>query len=144
MAIFTEAYCKYILEGKSSYSFHGITLDCSDAENPEKIISFANKHYQEIERQAAESIWKDIDNDYDYYGNKPQKAALDSFFKKYPKYQDIIPILQLKKGFIDEDNCMALYFNIKDDPTSKKRTLNLYIEFSNSGNMRIADIDFDR
>ena len=31
MAIFTESYCKYILEGKSSYSFHGITLDCSDA-----------------------------------------------------------------------------------------------------------------
>ena len=144
MAIFTEAYCRYILEGKSSYSFHGINLDCSDAENPEKIISFANKHYQEIERQAAESIWKDIDNDYDYYGNKPQKAALDSFFKKYPKYKDIIPILQLKKGFIDEDDCMALYFNIKDDPTSKKRILNLYIEFSNSGNMRITDIDFDR
>lgn len=144
MAIFTEAYCKYILEGKSSYSFHGITLYCSDAENPEKVISFANKYYQEIERQAAKSIWKDIDNDYDYYGNKPQKAALDSFFKKYPKYQDIIPILQLKKGFIDEDDCMALYFNIKDDPTSKKRILNLYIEFSNSGNMRIADIDFDR
>ena len=73
-----------------------------------------------------------------------KKDALDSFFKKYHKYQDIIPILQLKKGFIDEDNCMGLYFNIKDDPTSKKRVLNLYIEFSSSGNMKIIDIDFDR
>ena len=143
MAIFTEAYCRYILEGKSSYSFHGITLDCSDAENPEKIISFANKHYQEIEKQAAESIWKDIHYEYGY-GKMANPDKLDPFFKKYPKYQDIIPILQLKKGFIDEDDCMALYFNIKDDPTSKKRILNLYIEFSNSGNMRIADIDFDR
>ena len=144
MAIFTESYCKSILESKSSYSFHGISLDCSDARNPEKIISLADKNYQEIERQAAESIWKDIDNDYDYYGNKPQKAALDSFFKKYPKYRDIISILQLKKGFIDEDDCMSLYFNIKDDPTSSKRMLNFYIEFSHSGNMRITDIDFDR
>ena len=69
------------------------------------------------------------------------KYQLDEYFAKY---QDIIPILQLKKGFIDEDDCMALYFNIKDDPTSKKKILNLYIEFSNSGNMRITDIDFDR
>ena len=61
-----------------------------------------------------------------------------------PKYRDIISILQLKKGFIDEDDCMSLYFNIKDDPTSSKRMLNFYIEFSHSGNMRITDIDFDR
>lgn len=38
MAIFTESYCRYILEGKSSYSFHGINLNCSDAENPERLF----------------------------------------------------------------------------------------------------------
>lgn len=143
MAIFTESYCKSILESKSSYLFHGITLDCSDAENPEKIISFANKHYQEIEKQAAESIWKDIHYEYGY-GKISHPDKLDPFFKKYPKYQDIIFILQLKKGFIDEDDCLILYFNIKDDPTDSKRMLNFYIEFSHSGNMRIINIDFDR
>jgi hypothetical protein len=143
MAIFTESYCKSILENKSSYSFHGVNLNCYDAENPDKIISFANKNYQEIENQAAESIWKDIHYEYGY-GKMAHPNKLDSFFKKYPKYQDIIPILQLKKGFIDEDDRLSLYFNIKDEPTDKKRMLNFYIEFSHSGNMRITDIDFDR
>ena len=35
MAIFTESYCKSILENKSSYSFHGVNLNCYDAENPD-------------------------------------------------------------------------------------------------------------
>lgn len=51
----------------------------------------------------------------------------ENILKKYPKYKDIIPIFQFKKGFIDEDGCLSIYFNIKDDPTGSKRMLNLYI-----------------
>ncbi len=127
---------------KRKFNFQGITLSCYDTEDPDRLVDLANKNYDEIKRQAAESMWENIDNEYDY-GDYSEPDKLDPFFKKYPKYQDLIPQMQLISGQIYEDT-IELDFKMKcKDPTnSKGRSVVLTISFDSNDKIKYDDIDF--
>lgn len=126
---------------KKKFNFQGISLSCYDTEDPERLIDLANKNISDIKDNAAEVMWNDIDNEYDY-GKYSEPTKLDQFFKQYPKYADLSSQMVVTDGQICDDG-LDLTFKMKcKDPTCPKgREVYLTVSFDSNDNAEYSGID---
>ena len=126
---------------KKKFNFQGISLPCYDTEDPERLIDLANKNISDIKDNAAEVMWNDIDNEYDY-GEYSEPAKLDQFFKQYPKYTDLSSQMTVTDGQICDDG-LDLTFKMKcKDPTCPKgRKVYITVSFDSNDNVEYSGID---
>ena len=129
---------------KKKFNFQGVSLSCYDTEDPERLLNLANKKFSDIKNKAAEIMWEDIDNEYDY-GEYLEPDKLDPFFKQYPKYTDLASQMVVNDGQIYEDG-LDLIFKMKcKDPTCPKgRKVYLTVSFDSNDNIKYSGIDISR